>query len=232
MLTFDDAKTRLISRGWLARTPQDFQKSVIQRANLQNFASGEALYAIGDPPGGLYGLAAGTIKIMVAAGEGGPFVSHLMTPGDWNGYGPAITGGPRIIGLTAGRQCQALTLPLHAIHELAARDPLLWRYLAQLALLDTQTAIGAMDDLMIRDPFSRCVATLLRLGGYRHSQDPNRAALWLDLSQTEFAAICNLSRSAVAGFLRRLEAEGMIGVSYGQIGVLAPERLGGLLRKD
>lgn len=231
MLTLNEARDRITARGWLAHATPEVQQAVVSRSSLQNFAAGEALYAIGDPPGGMFGLVAGTVKIMVAAGDDGPFVSHLMTPGDWNGYGPAIADGPRIVGLTAGRDCQAFVFPLHAIHELAGRDPGLWRALAQLTLHDLQIAVGAMNDLMSRDHFTRCVASLLRIGGYRHRADPQSQPLWLDVSQAELAGVCNLSRSTVIGFLRRLEAERMIGISYGQIGVLAPERLGALLTR-
>lgn len=71
----------------------------------------------------MYGLAAGSAKVSSAQDEDGPHVAHIMIPGAWTGCGPAIAGGDRIVGLKAGRNCQLLFLPLHAVEEILAGDP-------------------------------------------------------------------------------------------------------------
>ncbi|HUO53648.1 MAG TPA: helix-turn-helix domain-containing protein [Rhodoblastus sp.] len=76
------------------------------------------------------------------------------------------------------------------------------------------------------------LAILLRVGGFRHAADPNEAPLWLDISQSELAILCNLSRTSVGSFLHKLEADGLAGIRYGQIGVLAPAALRALLKRD
>lgn len=225
MLTLEEAKDIAGTRGWLSQTPEDFRRAVLGRVALQSFKPGQSIYSINDPPGGMYGLVCGSVKISVAPGDDVPILAHVMTPGSWSGYGPAVTGCNRIAGLSAGRNCQVLFLPLHAINEIAARDPLAWRYIATLVLIDLKISIGAMDDLMIRNEFRRMIAVLLRAGGFRHGDGGEKAPLWLDLSQSELAAMSNLARTTVATFLHRLEAEGQVEIRYGQIGVLAPEAL-------
>jgi CRP-like cAMP-binding protein len=225
MLTLENAKDIVATRGWLSQTPEDFRRAVLSRVALQSFKPGQSIYSIDDPPGGMYGLVCGSVKISVAPGDDVPVLAHIMTPGAWSGYGPAVTGCNRIAGLSAGRNCHALFLPLHAINEIAARDPLIWRYIAGLVLSDLKITIGAMDDLMIRDEFRRMIAVLLRGGGFRHGDGGEKAPVWLDLSQSELAAMCNLARTTAGTFLHRLEAEGHIEIRYGQIGVLAPEAL-------
>lgn len=225
MLTLDDAREIAETRGWLSQTPEDFRRAVLNRVSLQAYRPGQSIYSIDDPPGGMYGLVSGSVKITVAPGDDVPVLAHVMTPGTWSGYGPAVTGCSRIAGLSAGRNCQALFLPLHAINEIAARDPLTWRYIAALVLSDLKISVGAMDDLMIRDEFRRMIAVLLRAGGFRHGGGSEKGPVWLDLSQSELAAMSNLARSTAGTFLHRLEAEGQIQTRYGQIGVLAPEAL-------
>jgi CRP-like cAMP-binding protein len=219
------AREIVSTRGWLSQTPEDFRLAVLSRVSLQSFKPGQSIYSVDDPPGGMYGLASGSVKVSVAPGDDVPVLAHIMTPGSWAGYGSAVTGCRRIAGLSAGRNCHALFLPLHAINEIAARDPLAWRYIAALALMDLKIALGAMDDLMIRDEFRRMIAVLLRAGGFRHGDGGERAPLWLDLSQSELAAMSNLARTTTGAFLHRLEAEGHVEIRYGQIGVLAPEAL-------
>jgi CRP/FNR family transcriptional regulator, cyclic AMP receptor protein len=237
LLTLDEAKTIVTTRGWLSQTPEDFRRAVLARVALQSFRAGETIYSVGDPPGGMYGLAAGSVRIANAPGERGPYVAHVMTPGHWSGYGPAIAGCTRIIGLSAGRDCQVLFLSLHAINDITARDPASWRCIAGLALIDTQISLGAMDDLMIRDEFHRFIAVLLRAGGFRHANGTGvngsgAEPVRVDINQADLAHMCNLSRSTLSGFLRRLEAEGEIEVGYGQIGILTPATLRARLTRD
>ncbi len=232
MLTLEEAKIVVISRGWLSRTPDDFRDAVLSRVLLQSFRSGESIYSVNDPPGGMYGLVSGSVKVSSAEGEDGPYIAHVMTPGSWSGYGPAIAGCNRIIGLTAGRNCQVLFLPLHAITEIMTGDPAGWRHLAGLALSDARLALGAMDDLMIRDEFRRFLAVLLRAGGCRYGDENGGEPVWMDLSQTDLAHMCNLSRTTTGEFLRKLGAERLVEIRYGRIGILAPAALRGRLAKD
>jgi CRP/FNR family cyclic AMP-dependent transcriptional regulator len=229
MLTLEQAREIVSTRGWLSLTSADFRAAVLARVALQTFRPGESIYSVNDPPGGMYGLVSGSVKVAIAPGEDGPYIGHIMTPGSWSGYGPAIAGCNRIVGLTAGRNCQVLFLPLHAINEILAREPTGWRYLAGLALIDTQTAVGAMDDLMIRDEFRRLVAVLLRAGGYRHNggsaESNGNAPVWVDVNQSDLARMSNLSRSTAGAILRQLEADRLVSIGYGQIRILAPAAL-------
>ncbi|WP_374545933.1 Crp/Fnr family transcriptional regulator [Rhodoblastus sp.] len=235
MVTLDEAKDIATTRGWLNMTSEAFRRAILARVALQSFQLGESIYSVNDPPGGMYGLVAGSVKVSMAPGDDGPFIGHIMTPGSWSGYGPTIAGCNRIIGLTAGRNCQVLFLPLHAINEILTRDPIGWRYLAGLALIDTQIALGAMEDLMIRDEFRRFLAVLLRSGGYRNGAKDiakDMQPVWVDVNQTDLANMCNLSRTTTGVFLRRLEAEGQVRIGYGQIGIFAPAALRAKLASD
>jgi CRP/FNR family transcriptional regulator, cyclic AMP receptor protein len=53
------------------------------------------------------------------------------------------------------------------VHEIVGKDLGAWRYIAFVSVGWLDVAIGACDDLMIRDYVKRCIAVLLRLGGCR-----------------------------------------------------------------
>jgi CRP/FNR family cyclic AMP-dependent transcriptional regulator len=231
MLTLEQSRNVVASRGWLSQTAEHFREAVLARVSLRPYRLGDTIYAVNDPPGGMFGVAAGSVKVSSALDEDGPYVAHILVPGAWTGYAPAIAGCNRILGLTAGRNCQLLSLPLHAIDEILAGDSKNWRYLALLALIDAQTALGAMEDLTIRDEFRRFLAVLLRAGGCRYGGDGDEP-IWIDLSQTDLAHMCNLSRNAVGGFLRNLEAGGLIETGYGAIGIREPAALRARLAND
>lgn len=101
-----------------------------------------------------------------------------------------------------------------------------------LALIDTQTALGAREDLPIRDEFRRFLASLLRAGGCRYSGPLGNEPIQIDLNQTELAHMCSLSRNTVGAFLRSLEGEGLIETGYGVIGIREPAALRGRLARD
>ena len=105
--------------------------------------------------------------------------------------GGGLTEQPRRIGLAVTRDSEVLHLPLPAIREIVAADPGAWRFFGLAAIAHYDLAIGAADDLLIRDHVKRSVAVLLRLGGCRYRTPPGRAAIEVDVSQEDFAAMTN-----------------------------------------
>ncbi len=220
----------IVSReGWLSFTPEPFRRIVLDRCKLQQFKAGAAIYSVGDPPGGMYGLVAGSFALSIAPGERGPYVAHFARPGAWFGEAAAFTEQPRRISLAVTRDSEVLHLPLPAIREIVADDPGAWRFFGLAAIVHNDTAIGAADDLLIRDHFRRSVAVLLRLGGCRYVTPPGSAPIEVDVSQEDFAAMTNLARTTAGAVLRTLEAAGHLKVSYRRIRVLAPDALRAML---
>lgn len=229
MLPIAAARKIAIEDGWLSMTPPSFQGAVLDRCRLQRFEAGQSIFMAGDPPGGMFGLVSGGLAISIAPGERGPYFAHLARPGVWFGESSAITQQPRRIGLTATRDTQLLHLPLPKINEIVAKDPAAWRLFALVTSEHIDMAIGACDDLMIRDHVKRCVAILLRLGGCRYSSPKDTSQAEIDLRQEEIATLANVARTTAGSILRRLETTGHIQQSYRRIRILAPDSLRAML---
>ena len=165
----DKARDIVLRRGWLSQTPKPFQQAILDRCNLQEFLADASIYMPGDPPGGIFGFVAGHISVFTAPRVRVPYI---LTPGTWLGVASAITGQPRRVGLRATRHTELLHLSLPAIHEIVSSDPATWRLFALLPLIHLDLAIGASDDLMIRDHVKRLIAIILRLGGCRLTTPP------------------------------------------------------------
>lgn len=230
MLNRADAAKILLDNGWLSQTPPSFQQSVLERCNLNHFEQGTTIYSVGDPSGGMFGLLSGGLAISVAPGERGPYVAHFARPGAWFGEGSAITGQPRKVGLLTTRKTCLLKLPLHAIREITGKDPASWRLFAMAAMSHVDVAMGACDDLMIRDPGNRCIAILLRLAGRQHASPADASPAEVDLSQSDIADIANVARTTLNSTLRKLEDAGTLALSYRQIRILSPKALRAMLR--
>jgi CRP-like cAMP-binding protein len=226
MPSWDATAHIMAENGWLSLTPPAFRIAVLQRCRLQDVRTGDTIYRVGDPPGGMYGLVSGGLGVSVAPGESGPYMGHLARPGTWFGEAAAITRQPRRVGLTATRDALLLHLPLAKIDEMTAADPAAWRLFALVTLGHLDTAIGACDDLMRRHHVQRCVAVLLRLGGCRRAPaTPND----IDLAQEDIATLANVARTTAGAVLRDLEKAGLLQRSYRRIRILSPEALRAML---
>ena len=220
----------IVSReGWLSFTPAPFRRVVLDRCKLQEFKAGATIYSVGDPPGGMFGLVAGSLALSIAPGESGPYVAHFARPGTWFGEAAAFTEQPRRIGLAVTRDSELLHLSLHAIREIVAADPGAWRFFGLAAIAHYDVAIGAADDLLIRDHVKRSIAVLLRLGGCRYLTPPGAAPIEVDVSQEDFAAMTNLARTTAGTVLRNLEASGHVEAAYRRVRILAPDALRAML---
>jgi CRP/FNR family transcriptional regulator, cyclic AMP receptor protein len=227
--TLEAARKLMSERGWLSNAPSSFSHSVLTRCALQKFDPGGAIYASGDPPGGMYGLVSGALSVSVVQGERGPYFAHFFGPGDWFGEGPEISGRPRIVGLSAVRETEMLYLSLRSVDDILREQPASWRLFAALTLGKLEAAMWAIDDLMMRDSLKRFVAVLLRLGGCRAASPPDKVPIIVHVSQEDLAAMANVSRSTANAILRRLEAKGHVKQSYRQVGIVSPDRLRSML---
>jgi CRP/FNR family transcriptional regulator, cyclic AMP receptor protein len=202
---------------------------VLDRCRLLRFKTGQCVYMAGDPPGGMFGLVSGGVGISIAPGEQGPYFAHLGRPGTWFGEASAILRQPRRVGLVATRDSEMLYLPIEKIDEIVARDINAWRLFALVTVGHLEMAIGACDDLMLRDHVKRCIATILRLGGCRRFS-PASLPIEIDARQDEIATLANVARATAGSIIRTLEGNGLIEKSYRRIRILKPDALRQILR--
>jgi CRP/FNR family transcriptional regulator, cyclic AMP receptor protein len=231
MLDLDAACEVACSKGWLRQTPAAFQRAVLDRCILEKFRPGVPIYAVGDEPGGMYGIVTGALGVSVATAKQGVYTAHLALPGSWFGQAAAFTRQPRKVGLTATRNSQLLHLPLRSIDEIVKRDPAAWRFFGLLTINHLDLAMGGADDLMIRDHAERFVAILLRAGNCRHhTNSRDNQPVEIDLNHEDLANMANVARTTAGAVLRKLEADGHLALSYRRISIFAPDTLRKMLR--
>lgn len=228
--TEGDAKACLQSIGWLSRMPEPFRQNFVGRCRLLKVAAGERVYGLDDPPGGIYGIASGSISMALAPQEQGPYLGHLMGPGSWFGLAAAMHKQSRVVGVTATRASVLLLLPMAEFDAIVTENPASWRFFTAMAMINMSVAMGAADDLLIRDTSRRCIATLLRLAGLRSSSGLTPPLSEVDVTQEELAYLSNLSRNAAGLLLRDLQKRGLIELAYKSIRILNPTALQEMVR--
>jgi CRP-like cAMP-binding protein len=213
----------LRAHGWLSFTPADFQDAVLSAAVWRSYEIGESLIVAGDPPGGMFGFAQGSVAAFTVFGAPDSPMVHLGGPGVWTGEGSLVTGQPRRISAVARSPTYVAYVPLPALREMLAAHPDRWRYIALLVQFTVDMVVNGLADLMIRDSSRRCAAMILRLGGGRFVDAPTHNEI--PITQEDFALMANLSRSTVNPILRKLTRAGLIEAQFGVIRIKNAEEL-------
>jgi CRP-like cAMP-binding protein len=218
-----EAERIVLSKGWLAGQAPAFRAALLRVADLLPFQKGDWVFRFADPPGGLYGVTAGSFGIYIVTPHAGPDLSHLLRPGWWFGQGPILGGRQRLFGVRAMEPSFALHLPLKAGRELV-RDPEAARAISQIGQIGMQVAVEKVSDLMIRRADRRVCAVLLRVTDAVEDA-VLRPTAEVRLTQSELARMANASRDLVNRTLARFEAAGWLRLGNNKLAVLDPEAL-------
>ncbi|MEO1091952.1 MAG: Crp/Fnr family transcriptional regulator [Pseudomonadota bacterium] len=187
---------------------------------VRRLSRGDVVYAIGDQPGGVYGLVEGGLSVSYPAPGRGTFFAQFAVSGWWFGVGSILTGEPRRVTIEATRPTVLAYLPIREIDVILEQQPELWRWFGVLAMMNLDLALGAAEDLAIRNPRQRCAAVLLRLATGHADTPAEVGAVEVDVTQGEFATMTNLSRNAAGGVLREWTNAGLVAMRYGRVRVL------------
>jgi CRP-like cAMP-binding protein len=211
------ARDILASIGWLSRQPEEFREDVFRRAVPARFAAGDAVYRLGDPMGGIYGVVSGALVASVAPASAVPRILHVLTPGGWTGEGSFLSREPRRIELRAALETTAVYLPLDCMDQMAGRDPLATRRFTQIMLISLDIVLRAFYDMQEPDERRRIARALRRIATVEDTPIP--------LAQSALGMLANASRKTVNAALRDFAAAGWVKTGYRSVTITDLERL-------
>lgn len=201
--------------GWLSAQPEPFRRAWLEVSEPRNLPRGERIYSLGDPPGGIYGIAEGFADVMTASGYELPVLSHIARPGWWVGEAAAVTGSPRRVEIQARTDLRVSYVSLNRLEELQLAFPDLWRILAHLTVLHLDNALMYAAALLKGNARTKVASTLVRLAGSEMLHDTD---ISIPCSQLDLGEMVGLSRNSVGPAFRSLEQDGLIARdSYGLI---------------
>lgn len=202
--------------------PPDQLMLILKACEWRRVPAGRRLFSAGDTTGTLHAVVTGFITLETAlAIPDLPLVNLLEGP-FWVYGRPQHGGRIRLNTATARTPLLVAQISQARFEALAARDPALYDFKAWVAAALFWKALEAVTDALIPDTRHRAISTLLRVAGRKQSGDTPAA---VPITQTELAAITNLSRQTCGELLRGLERHGLIRLGYREIEVLAPARL-------
>ena len=225
----DPEASRGLPGGWLGKVSPAFAKALLAVGVKRTFQDGEVIYGLGQDQACLWGISSGLVRMLVTMNEQSPRFGHVAGPGFWFGETEFVIDRPGIIEMAASGETELLMVTRHAFARVAGNHPDAWPAVAVLAVLNEGLAIGAADDLMIRDARQRLCAVLLRLSSNRNAFQGMPPIPYIPATQREIAEAANLSRSSAAALLAELSGAGLVRTEYRRIEILDPEGLGGLI---
>ena len=191
--------------------------------SLRDIPARTYLHHVADEPRGLWGLAEGALSVEFAPGMRDPQVSYLLLPPVWLGEGGLIAGTPRSVGVSTTRRSVLLHLSAYQFFGIAADEPLIWRWIAEVQKQNFERALGMVDALMVRRSEARVAAVLAQIGGQLgpHADAPRV----LDITQSELAAIANVSRTVLNPILTTLALKNAVRLGHRTITITDPVAL-------
>jgi CRP/FNR family transcriptional regulator, cyclic AMP receptor protein len=216
----DAAIAATLTTRWLAQADPAIRKGFLDACALRNFVDGEMIYGFEQKQNCLWGVVSGSIRMFVAMSEQDPKLSHCAGPGFWFGAAPVITGGNRSMQVMAAGNVRLCSIDRSVVVNMAEKNPDVWRSVATLSIINQMIAIGTAEDLMMRSPRKRLVATLLRMAGWRHGFQGAVPMTTVPITQLELAEASSLSRSSAAVILKDLGDKGLVKAEYRSITIV------------
>ena len=211
------AEQLMSERGWLPLVPEAFRAEVLRRSALLHFAPGQPVFHLGDPPGGIYGLVAGTVSVSLAPAGSTPRLILLGVPGHWTGEACFLTRKPRRGELRAVVETTMLHLPLDAMDQMAACDPEVVHHIALILMMSVEFLFRVIHDLQKPEADRRIASVLQRTTWIGEVPIP--------LTQSDVGIMANASRKQVNAALRRFSEAGWVRNNYRSITITDPGAL-------
>jgi CRP/FNR family transcriptional regulator, cyclic AMP receptor protein len=211
-----DAHRVLTGIGWLSTLPTGVRERFLSVSETRALPAGTVIYALDDPPGGLYGVADGFVDVLIAPGPFAPRLVHVGRAGWWFGEAAAATGTPRRAEVKTRTQVCVVHISAGSVARLAGEEPRLWSHLAALTVYHVDAALALAAALGSDDLELRILATLEQLVAPWAAANES---VTLPIGQAELAEIAGMSRTTVVRVLSSLADAGCVERRYRSITV-------------
>ena len=210
---------------WFATLPFDVREAMLLGAEPVRLRRSEMLFRQGDPPGGLYAVLRGSLKVSTLREDGREAILGVIEPGTWFGKISLIDSLPRTHDATSIGASELLVLPHQAFQGLMER-PVFARAVASLLATRLRMMYSMMEDVTLRSTRARVVRRLLLLARGDAAM-ANAVRPRVPVSQEALAMMLGISRQTLSKELKLLEQLGAIHIGYRCIELLSEERLRG-----
>lgn len=204
---------------WFAALPQAVRETMLRESEIVRLRRGEMLFRQGDPPGGMYALVRGALKVSSLREDGREAILVVMEAGTWFGEISLIDGEPRTHDATSVGTSEVLVLPRPVFDTLMERADFA-RAVASMLASRLRLMYSMLEDSNLRSTRARIARRLLLLarGDAALVSAPRPH---LTVSQEALAMMLGISRQTLSRELKLLEQQDIIRIGYRCIEVIS-----------
>lgn len=180
-------------------------------AQRRQWQTGETLFQRGDPGDWMLALAEGRVKLTLTTPSGRELTLRLAEAGDTLGEFALVDGEPRSADATALEPCSGWVLDRLRFAVMAEAHPALGLSVARYFSRRLRATTEQLEGIALYQLEARLARFLLFTLRQLNGPDlPPEAALRLEISQSELAAVLGASRPKVNRALQSLQEQGAI----------------------
>lgn len=217
----------LATGGWLSGLRPDLRHAILQEGRSHSLAAGEVLFAQGNAPSGLHGIARGQAQVTGVTSSGVEVLIALLRIGEWTGFLACVDSLPYAFTVSATEPTDVFTLPLASVRRLFHGDLEAFQTLVRPELAASRRVYEFLIENVTLTPLQRLARRLLELTseayGGRRSSD-----FIAGVSQDQIAVSIMTSRQWTNHLLGQLAEAGIIVISRAQIEIRDRQRLNAL----
>ena len=209
-----------------APLPPEALDAIAAAAQTRRWSPGEMIFQRGDPGDWLVALESGRVRIVLTTPAGRELVLRQAGPGEMLGELALFDAEPRSADATAAEPTLGHVLTRAEFRAIAARHPdLNQAALAHLSAMLRDTT-GQLESIALYQLRARVARFFLFALAQLNGEDiPPDAALRLQVSQGELAAMLGASRPKVNRVLQEFREEGLLRDEGGGVWRCDPDRL-------
>lgn len=204
---------------WFRSLPSDLQQRLLAAAFVRPLAVGERLFAKGDPPDGLYGVAEGGVRITTLAPSGKEALLAIVEAPQWFGEIALFDGQARTHDAWGELPSTLLHVSQASLLALLSAQPVYWHSLGLLLAQKLRLTFSVLEEAALLPAAERLARRLVTMAeGYGDGRDATRREI--RLPQDQLGLMLSLSRQTTNQILKQLQAEGAIRLARGGIEIL------------
>jgi CRP-like cAMP-binding protein len=211
----ESLKAALHRDPWFAGLPPRMQDALLGIAVPRRLRAGQRLFSKGDSTNGVYCVLEGRLAAMDVGEHGDEALQMHLAPVCWFGEMGLYDGLPRVHHVHAEADTLVLWLQDIRLRETLNTSPDYWFHFGRLLTHKLRLALFIMDGRMLRSNELRVARTLVVLKELYHACDTPKPRIVVH--QQEVADMLGMSRQTVNQALQRLQADGLVAVSYNRV---------------
>ena len=191
----------------------------------RTYSKGEVVYHQDDPPGSLFVIVRGTVKMVASVSTGKQVTIAWHSIGSFFGTINLFSDILRPENAIALDRCELLVLPRDEYRAFLRHHPEAMDAVAMVLSLRWQYALGRLFDMACLDVTSRIAKILVDLSVRLGQPQADGTTVIQLLTQPELASLVGATRESVHTCLNSFARQGWVEFHRGYVRVIQPDRL-------